>query len=218
MDDQQRISEIYQRMQSEDPAVREKAQAELQEMNNRLLEKRFTWMKENISEGHPLYTMIREHEQILGFLDQLEAVNERLQQATEVTADSPDIKELARLADNLVGAEKHHEREEDALFPLLEQVGLSGPPSMMRDEHDEMRIRKHKLQELAQSAGKMELAQFKSELDEVAKYITYNLRDHIFKEDHILYPAALQTIKSEAWEKVKQDCDQIGYCPFTPKD
>ena len=44
------------------------------------------------------------------------------------------------------------------------------------------------------------------------------LRDHIFKENNILYPTALEVIKENSvWKKMKDDCDKIGYCCFTPE-
>lgn len=39
-----------------------------------------------------------------------------------------------------------------------------------------------------------------------------------FKEDNILYPIALQLLSPDEWEKVKKECDKIGYCCFTPED
>ena len=43
---------------------------------------------------------------------------------------------------------------------------------------------------------------FKSDLDETAKYLIFNLRDHIFKENHILYPSAIEAIKDKnRWER-----------------
>jgi DUF438 domain-containing protein len=43
------------------------------------------------------------------------------------------------------------------------------------------------------------------------------LRDHIFKENNVLYPAALEVIEDESvWTRLKQECDKIGYCCFKP--
>jgi DUF438 domain-containing protein len=41
---------------------------------------------------------------------------------------------------------------------------------------------------------------------------------HIYKEDNILYPMALQVIPKDEWETIKKKCDEIGYCCFTPID
>ncbi len=45
------------------------------------------------------------------------------------------------------------------------------------------------------------------------------LRDHIFKENNILYPMAVQVIlEPEKWADMKLKCDEIGYCCFTPSE
>jgi len=43
------------------------------------------------------------------------------------------------------------------------------------------------------------------------------LRQHIHKENHILYPMAIRTITEDSeWDKMKIKCDEIGYCCFCP--
>lgn len=178
-----------------------------------------------LPEGHVLDTLYKEHDEILGFLDKLDAVNGRIQRKATYEAGDRDYDLLRHLADHLVGAEKHHAREEDVLFPELEKRGVSGPPRIMRMEHDDFRPRKRRLLEVADRAvqGAPELgtpdgfATFKRDVAELAPYIGFRLRDHIFKENTILYPTALETIDDEAtWRAMKDHCDAIGYCCFSP--
>jgi len=71
--------------------------------------------------------------------------------------------------------------------------------------------------EIQEKVAEMDFAEFKEKLDEAAKYIVFHLRDHIFKENYILYPTAMESIsEKEIWKKMKDDCDKIGYCTFTP--
>jgi hemerythrin-like domain-containing protein len=44
---------------------------------------------------------------------------------------------------------RHHQREEDVLFPELEKRGMYGPPMAMREEHKQLRPRKRELKKLA---------------------------------------------------------------------
>jgi uncharacterized protein len=47
--------------------------------------------------------------------------------------------------------------------------------------------------------------------------LIFNLRDHIYKENHILYPSSIETLTDKnLWVTMKQSCDKIGYCSFTP--
>lgn len=58
----------------------------------------------------------------------------------------------------------------------------------------------------------------KEKVDDTAKYIVFNLRDHIFKENYILYPTAIEAIQdNEIWDDMKRRCYEIGYCGFTPE-
>ncbi len=168
-----------------------------------------------LTPGHPLDTLMAEHEIILQTLDALAALNQAVQQAAAL--DPAHVARLEHIATHLVDAEPHHAREEDALFPELEKRYVSGPPQVMRLEHVELRQRKHALLELARAAKTMPYAGFRRRLNELAGYLVPTLRDHIAKEDHILYPMAAQVITDPAlWADIQARCDEIGYCCFTP--
>jgi DUF438 domain-containing protein len=63
----------------------------------------------------------------------------------------------------------------------------------------------------------MDFAHFQRQLAEVAQFIVYNLSDHIHKENHIMFPAAVRLVKEkELWPELKKRCDEIGYCRFEP--
>jgi len=192
----------------------------------KLLDRRTAPLRAGLPEGHVLDTLYKEHAEILGFLDKLDGLAARLEGKSSRDPLDPDNALLVHLAEHLVGAEKHHLREEQVLFPELERRGVDGPPRIMRLEHDQLRPAKRRLLELArQLAGEggkgaedqAALAALRREIVRVARFIIFNLRDHIFKEDNILYPTALQTITDPGlWEDMRQRCDRVGYCCFTP--
>lgn len=176
-------------------------------------------LKKSLNPGHVIHTLICEHEMILEFLDKLEETNHSIQNMEKYIPGKEEFRRLAYFAEHLIHAEPHHQREEDVLFPKLEENGLYGPPSIMRLEHEDLRRRKKEIMELAENAGKMDFNDFKKKLDAAVKFIVPTLRDHIFKENNILYPAAVRLISDEkTWEQMKKDCDNIGYCCFTPKN
>jgi DUF438 domain-containing protein len=166
--------------------------------------------------AHPLDTMIREHNAILGFLAHLGQLGRQLKKLTGYDPGNPAFAALGEVAKNLLDAENHHQREEQVLFPAMEQRGVTGPPRIMRLEHDQLRVRKHKLLELSQQVQGMEYQAFLESLADAAGYLIFHLRDHIYKENNILYPTAVQTIREQSvWNEIKSKCDSIGYCPFT---
>ena len=175
-------------------------------------------LKKKLTPGHPLHTLFGEHDIILGFLDKLEEVSKRAAEKTNINEDDPDVKLLREVAKSLVETEKHHSREEDALFPVLENRGITGPTRIMRMEHDELRAKKKELLALVQGTKPLTTPESGIQLLDLASFITRVLREHIIKENSILYPSAFQELTGEEiWETIKEKSDQIGYCSFTPK-
>lgn len=174
-------------------------------------------LKKRIEPGHMLETLIVEHDKIKDFLTELEALNFKVQKLTSFDEDPELFDQMVKLANNILDAEKHHKREEDVLFPELEKRNITGPTRIMRMEHDDLRAKKKLLKETAQNASTLGFTDCKAKLDEVSKYIVFQLRDHIYKENYILYPTAVDAIKEQSlWDEMKEKCDGIGYCPFTP--
>jgi len=162
-------------------------------------------------------TMVSEHSLILGFLDELDATNKSVQSTNNLSDAKAGISSMNDLAAKLLDAEPHHQREEQVLFPELEKIGIAGPPSVMRSEHEILRAYKHKLKELSESSNEQNFDELKEELNAASVNIVDILRGHIAKENDILYPMALQALHNpEMWEIMKQRCDEIGYCSFTP--
>ncbi len=112
------------------------------------------------------------------------------------------------MSKTIVEAEKHHDREEEVIFPRLVKKGITGPVNIMEMDHDEMWPKKKELKKFSQ-----EPAENKNEIIELIDYLVLNLRDHIFKENNILYPSALEELKD--WQEIKDEGDEIGYCCFT---
>ncbi|MFT5873436.1 MAG: DUF438 domain-containing protein [Clostridium sp.] len=100
----------------------------------------------------------------------------------------------------------------------MESREITGPTRIMRMEHEDLKTRKEFLKVAAEEASELNFNEFKEKVDESAKYIIFNMRDHIFKENYILYPTAIESIQGkDIWNDMKRRCDEIGYCGFTPK-
>jgi len=175
-------------------------------------------IKTKIEPGHVIFTFIAEHDKILEFLTQLEEINFRIQKLEKYNSSLEEIEALKTVVDNILDAENHHQREEQVLFIELEARQITGPTRIMRMEHEDLRAKKKFLRQAAEEASELDFAEFKEKVDDTSKYIIFNLRDHIFKENYILYPTAIEAItERETWQDMKIRCDKIGYCGFTPK-
>ena len=183
-----------------------------------LLDDNLGQMKLTLKPGHVIDTLIKEHEIILDFLDKLEKTNQKIQKMRSHKDNQEEFELLKNIAEHLAAAEPHHQREEKVLFPEIEKRGVFGPPQVMVMEHEDLRRYKKELKKLTGEISKIDFDDFKKRLDTVAKFIIMILRDHIFKENNILYPTALEVIEENGvWKKMKDDCDKIGYCCFTPE-
>jgi hemerythrin-like domain-containing protein len=141
---------------------------------------------------HPVEELMEEHRAIEEMLIQLE---ERLAGSEAGPFPAEFIGQALDFFQNFADG-VHHYKEEEALFPLLAAKGVAvegGPIGVMLQEHAVGRtclagIRGH-LPEAA--AGSTEARQ---KIREHAKAYTDMLRQHIWKEDHVLFEIARRTL------------------------
>lgn len=170
----------------------------------------------NLKPGHPIHTLSEEHKVILEFIDKLKDTVNLLKLSKDFNQVEKELEMLKHIAEHLVEADKHHQREEDVLFPMLRKFGVTEPPAIMEEEHKDLKARKKALNEIANNK-KISYPDFVKKVKELADYIIKELPNHIYKEDNILYPMALQVIPKSKWPEIKKKCDDIGYCCFTPE-
>lgn len=103
----------------------------------------------------------------------------------------------------------HHAKEEGVLFVAMQAAGIpaeGGPIAVMLMEHDQGRAYTRSMVEAAEqmAGGDPEAA---TRLAEAAQGYAALLRQHILKEDQILYPMAAQVIQGESQTKLLKDCE-----------
>lgn len=172
----------------------------------------------DVSAPHPVHTFMEEHKIILDTLNDLESLTTRIKEKNNFESMGGDLEKLKDIAHHLVEAESHHQREEDILFPILEKHDIVEPPKIMKIDHTDFRKRKQELYKMVHNHQDYNFTDFKGRVIELGEYLTQELESHIFKEDNILYQIALQVLSEEEWQRVKRECDKIGYCCFTPED
>lgn len=102
-------------------------------------------------------------------------------------------------------AEPHHHKEEKVLFPKLEQKGIpneGGPIGMMLLEHKAKRGYVENLQKALLSGDE-------TKIKENALAIINLMRDHIYKEDNILYPCVEDILSPEEMNEMSSKCSEI---------
>jgi hemerythrin-like domain-containing protein len=105
----------------------------------------------------------------------------------------------------------HHRKEEGVLFIAMNESGMSsqgGPIGMMLAEHEKGRLFTREMKDAADKWEKGDLSARPVVIQNALGY-TALLRQHIYKEDTILFPMADQVIPLEKQEKVAEDFERI---------
>jgi len=104
------------------------------------------------------------------------------------------------------------------LFPYLEKHGIAEPPAVMWMDHNEIKELKKKLHTLIRIVEATNFQNFKDNLWETAKTLSKLLQNHFYKENNVLFPAAMSAVTPKEWVGIRQEFDEIGYCCFTPPE
>lgn len=156
----------------------------------------------------PIDQLRQEHrtiEQLLGLLERLAT---RLETRQDVPMDLfPDLLEfLLTFADTC-----HHGKEEDILFPALENHGVahnSGPIGVMLAEHDLGRRYVNTLAEAARHYVQNQPGSSQLLAQSARGYVGLQ-RQHIYKEDTILYPMASALLSEDEFEAIGQQFEAL---------
>jgi len=157
--------------------------------------------------GHPVDTFMRENRAAEKILCEIEGVLKPLGEAPTQAEVDARRETLTGLLSELLPLDIHFQRKENQLFPLLEEHEVSGPSQVMWGLHDEIR-------KLLKSALTFD-GDASQNVKPIGELVTM-IRDMIYKEDHILYPMALETLGESEWGRVKHGEEEIGYAWVQP--
>ena len=174
--------------------------------------------KMDIPLEHPISILMEEHKIMLQLAEELEGIANKIQKATDMSHVEDKQLKLKHIAEDLQDSEKHYLREENVLFPILEKHGITEPPAIMWTEHNQIRDKKKQLRHLIEDYSAVEFQDFKGQLAEIAGSLRNLFSNHFFKENNILFPAALQVITDYEWKEIRMEFDEIGYCLYLTKD
>lgn len=129
-----------------------------------------------------------EHDVILAAINLLDSMTQQM--SSEQAVESDDVVQLISVLSEF--AEKcHHGKEEDLLFPALVKAGLSkdaGALALMLQEHETARSLMRDMQ--TASRAPLHVSDFAS----AAEGYSTTLRNHIEKENELLFPMAEETL------------------------
>lgn len=164
-----------------------------------------------VPEDHPIRTFQDDHRNILHLMEALRAEIKKAEKKPSLEGASEEMERITKFAHQLMEAENHNVRQENTLFPVLEKHGITAPPAIMWQEHTEMKEQKKALLKELSRAAEYPFSEHLKRLDAIARMLMEKFFTHSQKENNILYQTALDTITSEEWKDIKEECDNLGY-------
>jgi hemerythrin-like domain-containing protein len=150
----------------------------------------------------------QDHEDMRTIIAVLMEMANRADDGQQVPQD--DIQQLLRYMDTFV-ARCHHAKEEELLFPALEQAGVQredGPLAVMTAEHE---LELNFLQGMRDASGRMAAGD-----EQAAHMVAQYARDYsallardMEQEDQIIYPLAEQRLPSNTQEELAGKFDEV---------
>ena len=161
------------------------------------------------SPGHPIHTFMKENRASEKIMSETSMLLGRIKQTPEQDIFKEHGRALEGLIKRLFEIDIHYTRKENQLFPMLEFRHFTGPSQVMWSIHDDIRAYLKKTRE---AFARKDFLQTEKSLKEAIQTI----RDMIYKEEHILFPASLDMLTQKEWIKVKEGEADIGFSWVVP--
>ncbi len=160
----------------------------------------------------PTEQLKEEHVKITSMLEILGKVSDRLESGKHV--EQRHLDQILEYLKVFVG-ECHHGKEEDALFPAMEQAGIGDPVEIMLEVHQLGRENVTGMSEAAGKLGQGDQSASSQFVQNARSYIE-RLLEHIEMENETLYPMADETLPGRVQIKLsvefaKVDEERIGH-------
>ncbi|MFN4181870.1 MAG: hemerythrin domain-containing protein [bacterium] len=157
---------------------------------------------------HATEILVEEHQVIEEMLKVLEKICERMAQGGRVAVEHLEsvLSFIRGFAD-----ECHHRKEEEFLFPAMEEAGIpreGGPIGVMLAEHNLGREFVKKMREGVKKYQQEESEGQKLFVEGARGYIDL-LRQHIYKENNVLFPMANVHLAAHQQKKLLENWEEV---------
>jgi DUF438 domain-containing protein len=155
--------------------------------------------------GHPIHTFMKENRASEKIMSETSMLMGRIGQPPGLEAFKENCQMLGSLIERLSEIDIHYTRKENQLFPMLEAHHFTGMWSI----HDDIRANLKQAREaFANSDPEGTITPLKEAIQAI--------RDMIYKEEHILFPASLDMLSDPEWINVKEGEADIGFAWVVP--
>ena len=157
-----------------------------------------------VATGHPLDSYTRENAVATRLVADLNLALGELATATNEPGRASALARISAKLSELSAIDTHYTRKENQLFPVLEKHGVEGPTKVMWGLDDDIRGRLKTARSLVEAGDAVSIA---GTLPETLTMID----DMVYKEEKILFPAALDVVTDDEWATIAAGDAEIGY-------
>jgi uncharacterized protein len=169
-----------------------------------------------IAPGHPIDTFRRENAAIREVTGRIRALAAELASLDPSTDCTSQLFQLRQAANELMDVDKHYQRKEHALFPFLEQHGITGPSKVMWAKDDDIRAALKRANQAAHDC-QSSVTDGRRLCSEYLLPAIGAVEEMIFKEENILLPMSQQTLTENEWAEVWASSPKYGWCLVEPQ-
>jgi uncharacterized protein len=170
----------------------------------------------NVEPGHPVDTFKQENAALKKVVSDLHQLFDQARQLNENESLAGFIHNVQAGFNQLMDVDKHYRRKENLLFPYLEKYEITGPPKVMWGKHDEVRTM---LKAANEALREMEISkdELLAAIEMLLRPASTGITDMIMKEEEILLPMSLDTLRMADWYEIYKQTPEIGFCLYDPK-
>lgn len=171
----------------------------------------------NVPPGHPVDTFRRENDALRGAILAMRLAIKQISALPDNDVANAPLLQWRQAFNDLMDIEKHYQRKEHTLFPVLERHGITGPSKVMWAKHDEAR---GLLKELGVALQQQDAAagEWKLVADTVADTAIRAVEEMFYKEESILFPMCLDTFTDDEWAEIWASSPRYGWCLVVPRE
>lgn len=169
-----------------------------------------------VSAGHPVHTFKEENKALTQCITQLKELFNKGNKLNDEEV-SEYLLQIKGLFNSLSDVDKHYKRKEFLLFPFLEKAGITGPPKVMWGKHDETREYLKKAHEALSAYDSILASEIPALIIQTLVPAMDAVEGMIMKEESILLPMSLDTLKEEDWLEIYRNTLEFGFCLYDPQ-
>lgn len=191
---------------------------ELCDLHSEALNGLITSFKKKEHAGHPVSTFRKENQAVKREISFIKKVFDEISKEDDEQSAGDKFLMLHSYFNSLMDLEKHYSRKENLLFPFLEKYHITGPSTVMWGKDDQIREMLKNSLVLLKESHNITAGEGKAAIELVLAPAVKAIEEMTIKEEEILFPMAMDTLKENDWYEIYRQSDEIGYCLYAPTE